>query len=213
METKNKNNAALLSDAEIKQKKAQIRRSIRQQRRSLTIKEQQKAAENLFVNLSKLSVFRQAKHIAFYHPDDGEIDPTLALLNALGRGKQCYYPLVFTSKAPRLFFVPVNERTKFRSDIYGIPTPVVPSRLWKRPSDLDVVFMPLVGFSQDGLRVGRGGGYYDASFAFLANRVHMKRPLLVGIAHELQRVDNIHGEPWDVPLNCIVTDKSLYNVS
>ncbi len=86
---------------------------------------------------------------------------------------------------------------------YGIPEPrltlsqIVP--LWT----MDMVLLPLVAFDSSGNRVGMGGGYYDQALANMGAR----RPLLIGLGYEFQRVDKILARPWDVPLDAIVTEQ------
>ncbi len=54
-----------------------------------------------------------------------------------------------------------------------------------------------------------GGGFYDTTFEFI-RKEEVSRPVLIGIAHELQKVDRIMSESWDIPLERVVTDKSVY---
>jgi len=54
-----------------------------------------------------------------------------------------------------------------------------------------------------------GGGFYDRSFAFRKNPGSIN-PVLIGVAHELQKVDQIVPEEWDVQLDMIITDQAVY---
>lgn len=74
------------------------------------------------------------------------------------------------------------------------------------PRLLDLVLVPMVGFDQQGNRVGMGKGYYDRTFAGHARWWH--RPLLVGLAHGLQQM-KIDPRPWDVAMDYIATDSTL----
>jgi 5-formyltetrahydrofolate cyclo-ligase len=60
--------------------------------------------------------------------------------------------------------------------------------------------LPGVGFSRDGFRLGRGGGYYDATLR------QARGAFLVGVAYQLQLLDQLPTEPHDVPLDAIVTE-------
>ncbi len=73
--------------------------------------------------------------------------------------------------------------------------------------DLDLVFVPLVGFDATGMRLGMGAGYYDRAFAFLRQRRHWRHPRLIGLAYSFQQVPHIEGAPHDVRLNCVITEK------
>lgn len=75
---------------------------------------------------------------------------------------------------------------------------------------LDLVLMPLVGFDEQGGRLGMGGGFYDRSLAYRKMRKNGHKPTLLGLAHECQKVDNLPLERWDVSLAATVTDKRWY---
>ena len=74
---------------------------------------------------------------------------------------------------------------------------------------LDLVLVPLVGFDGAGNRLGMGGGFYDRSFAFLGQR-RWRRPRLVGVAFDLQRVDRLPRRAWDVPLDAVASERGCY---
>ena len=66
--------------------------------------------------------------------------------------------------------------------------------------------MPLVAFDLEGNRLGMGGGFYDRTLAYLAQRHHWRKPHLLGTAFELQRFGKLPNQPWDVPLDGVVTE-------
>jgi 5-formyltetrahydrofolate cyclo-ligase len=76
---------------------------------------------------------------------------------------------------------------------------------------LDLVLLPLVGFDDAGGRLGMGGGFYDRSLAYLARRQSWRKPTLLGLAHECQKVERLAQASWDVPLAGTVTDKHWYS--
>jgi 5-formyltetrahydrofolate cyclo-ligase len=79
-----------------------------------------------------------------------------------------------------------------------------------RARELDLILLPLVAFDESGQRLGMGGGFFDRSLAFLAWRQHWRKPHLIGLAYDFQKVAALPREPWDVPLDAVVTDQNVY---
>ena len=63
----------------------------------------------------------------------------------------------------------------------------------------DVLFMPLVGFTARGERLGQGGGFYDRWLA-----AH-PATIAIGMAWDVQEVPELPLEPHDMPLAAIIT--------
>ncbi len=76
--------------------------------------------------------------------------------------------------------------------------------------DPELIIIPLVAFDRTGTRLGHGRGHYDRALARLAARG--LRPRLVGIAFAVQEVEVIPGEPHDVRLDWIVTEKETLDM-
>jgi 5-formyltetrahydrofolate cyclo-ligase len=93
---------------------------------------------------------------------------------------------------------------------FGIPEPVVAQRQLIKPWALDMVFVPLVAFDNHGHRLGMGGGYYDRTFAFKLQRTYLTGPVMVGLAHNLQHRPSIASNPWDIPLDWVITETHRY---
>ena len=124
--------------------------------------------------------------------------------------KTGYLPVLSQRSRNRLCFAPARPGMEFRSNRFGIPEPVVPKNALVRTQDLDLILVPLVAFDARGNRLGMGGGFYDHSLEFLRHRGYWRKPLVLGLAHEFQRVDTLKPDPWDVPLAGIVTDQTIY---
>ena len=187
-----------------------LRSRIRKARRALTPEQQAEAAHGLLENLLHLHSFRTARRVACYLANDGEINSSLVIDWLLSHGKTCFLPVLSHINGNSLLFAPVGYGTDMGVNRYGIPEPVVPLRELVRPIQLDLVLLPLVAFDTAGHRIGMGGGYYDRSLQCRRNRCHWLKPRLIGIAHELQKVDHIVANKWDVPLEGVVTDRQVY---
>lgn len=164
-------------------------------------------ARALARNLSGSLRVRVARRIACYLSNDGEIDLGPAM-DLLGRdGRRILLPVL---RGERLWFLPYGSETPLVRNRFGIPEPAVSARHRCPARDLDLVLVPLVAFDAAGNRLGMGGGFYDRTFAYLGKRTAWRRPLLIGIAYEFQRVEALPAQPWDIPLQGIATEKRLY---
>lgn len=189
--------------------RTELRKHLRRQRRRLSIQQQQNASTTLALNLLTHPDLRRARHIALYLPNDGEIDPRVYLDVAQTRGVQFYLPVLHPIHAGRLVFSPYNQDTALSRNRFGIPEPAFSHGLRRPPWALDAVLFPLVGFDENGGRLGMGGGFYDRTFAFSRLRPRLA-PKLIGIAHDCQKVAKLPVEPWDVPLHGVVTENRRY---
>lgn len=189
-----------------------LRQLIREQRRSLSISQRDQASFLLCERIASSRVFQRSKKIAFYLPNDGEIDLTLLIEHAWQQQKQCYLPVLSKPISQGLWFVPYTAESKLRNNRFLIPEPVNPNsaRLCKTMT-LDLILMPLVAFDPSGNRLGMGGGFYDRSLAFLSQRKFWKKPVLMGTAYEFQKQKKIAAANWDIPMNSIVTEENHYS--
>lgn len=191
--------------------KTELRRRLRAKRNALTPEARSAASEQLALRVAGLRLFCAARRIACYLAHDGEIDPAPILARARAMGKQCHLPVLSRLRFDRLWFAPIRSDTTYRRNRFGIPEPEVPARQLRRAQELDLILLPLVGFDARGHRLGMGGGYYDKSLAFLRNRNHWRKPHLLGLAYDFQRVDSsLPADDWDIPLAGIVTDRDMY---
>ncbi|MFL1499877.1 5-formyltetrahydrofolate cyclo-ligase [Pseudomonas sp. O64] len=188
----------------------QLRRMLRKARRALTPSEQRQAAQGLYRQLAQHPLFRRAKHISLYLPTDGEIDPRLLLRAAQRRGKATYLPVLSAWPRTKMVFQRVRPGDKLLPNRFRILEPRVNANRQRQVWALDLVLLPLVGFDDGGGRLGMGGGFYDRSLAYLARRQSWRKPTLLGLAHECQKVKRLAQASWDVPLAGTITDKHWY---
>lgn len=178
-----------------------LRNLLRQRRNALSRTQQDTAARALVSSVTKLPTWTEARHVAIYLAQDGEIQTGSLESAARERGMQVYLPVI--TDMDSLQFACWDCSVDLVNNRYGIPEP--PSAVPRRaPTDLDIIFVPLVGWDNDCNRLGMGGGYYDRALS------NQPTALLVGLAHECQSVEKLPSDSWDVPLDYIATDAALY---
>ena len=188
-----------------------LRKQIRQQRCALSDSEREHAAFLLCERIASTRAFKQSKHIAFYLANDGEMELTLLIQHAWQQGKHVYLPVLAEPNTQRLWFIPYTSESKLKNNRFGIPEPIHSRKTRLRKTlSLDLILMPLVAFDEQGNRVGMGGGFYDRTLAFLRQRKYWHKPNLLGVAYEFQKQKQLETNPWDIPLQSIATEQSLY---
>ncbi|NIP73447.1 MAG: 5-formyltetrahydrofolate cyclo-ligase [Gammaproteobacteria bacterium] len=187
-----------------------LRRRMRRQRRALPARERTARALELTRHLVDHPLFLRSRRIAGYLAVNGEMDAAPLMQRGLAMRKAVHLPVLVPYRYNRLWFAPCDAGTRLVANRYGIPEPAVPRRALINPVSLDLVLVPLVAFDRHCNRLGMGGGYYDRTFGFLRHRGNWRKPHLVGLAYEFQRVSNLDRQPWDVPLTAVATERGLY---
>ncbi|TBR43540.1 5-formyltetrahydrofolate cyclo-ligase [Marinomonas agarivorans] len=200
-----------------------LRKKLRLQRQSLTSQAQDAAAEallNTFLQSSNTyqpikDLFSQSTpnkntvSIGLYVANDGEISPSLLCEHFWSCNHntpiRTYLPVV---QGDTMMFAHYHPHVSWQENRFGIQEPIDDKPVVGMT--LDIVFLPLVGFDKTGARLGMGGGFYDKAFA---NKHTGKRPLMIGLAHDCQQVEQIPTANWDVPLNAILTDTQFLPIN
>ena len=171
---------------------------MRQLRRALTQKQRDRAAIELARHITALPGWDNACKVALYLPSDGEADPSLVEKALRSCGKAPYLPVIQQDNS--LLFAPWEESGELRENRFGIPEPQTATR---KADELEIILLPLVAWDAQGQRLGMGGGYYDRTLAAATNVIK------VGVAFELQRVDALVTDPWDIRMDFIATESTL----
>ena len=184
----------------------ELRQRNRKLRADIAPQQQEQAAEALCRSIIALDEYQQAQSIAAYFAVNGEIGLQPLIRHAWSQGKKIYLPNL---DQVALRFSPYFEGQTMRINKFRLPEPDVGDDEMLAPDALDLVLAPLVVFDEDRNRIGMGGGFYDRSFAFRTNP-NSTHPVLIGVAHELQKVDQLVPEQWDVRLDMVITEQSIY---
>ena len=143
--------------------------------------------------------------IGLYLSMPEELDTAPLLQLALRRGCRIAVPRIVSVRHNRMRFFDLTGGVE--RGAFGIAAPR--GERMRPARQMDLVFVPLVGFDPAGHRIGMGRGFYDR---FLAHRGRMhewRRPLLVGIAYDAQCVPSLPTSGHDVPLDAIVTESTV----
>jgi len=189
------------------------RRLFTRQRRQLSDGARRNLAQAASLHLTKLQQRLPINaRVGLYYDGFGEL-PTQPLLDWCEcLGYFPYLPVVGSlgHDDKRLRFVPI-----YHSKLLNIPTRI--HRLGMKQnhhrrllwaSELDVIICPLVAVDLNGNRMGMGGGFYDTTLGN-SYRSGVKKPLKVGWCYDFQMVEQLARQPWDVPLDGLITPSGI----
>lgn len=182
-----------------------VREGLRHRRRAIKAIYAEKAAHMLKGYLYQTAEFQRAKKLAGYLPVGSEMSPLPCMRLALSENKRVFVPVLTNTK--ELLFAPWTPTATTQRNAVGIEEPCVPEHSFTEGIDLDLILTPLLGFDQCGNRLGTGGGYYDRTFS---GKVRFMQPLLCGVAYACQEIDHLPAQPWDIPLDLIITENGVH---
>lgn len=174
----------------LRREKQQMRELLVQKRRIMSAEERASQSAAILAQLEQMQCFRDAQTVLLYYPVNNEVD---------------VLPLFKKYKKEKTLLLPVTHRRGMKASPYAgndkmhrgkfhIPEPTTPAYEGK----IDLIIVPAVAFDKSGLRLGRGGGYYDK---FLKKQSHAT---LVGVGYDFQLVDRVPAERHDQRVHKVI---------
>ena len=141
-------------------------------------------------------LIQSADIVAGYVKLGSEIDPTALIDVAVELGRVIALPCL-VGRAADLVFRTWTPGDPMEQADYGFLQPLASAKACQP----DLILTPLVGFDRSLNRLGQGAGYYDRAFAAMPDS------LRIGIAWSIQECDSLVTDPWDMPLDAVLTEK------
>jgi 5-formyltetrahydrofolate cyclo-ligase len=180
-------------DRDLKAWRKAMRERLIKARMAVPLEERARAAEIISERLAQL--VEPGQTFSFYWPMKGELDFRPLARRLLAQGVKAALPVVIEKQQP-MVFRPWSPKAPMERGIWNIPQPACDETVLP-----DVTLAPVVGFSDDGYRLGYGGGYFDRTLGALP-----QRPLTIGVGLEFQRIETIQPLPHDIRLDAIMTE-------
>lgn len=188
------------SNPSISERKKGLRQKMLAMRRALSANETESRSSSLKENILSLLEYKNAKKIMAFLSMKGESNLDGFIRQALLDGKEVYIPVCLPERqmeAGRL--IDMEHFEKGPLGLRNLPAGYEVTS----PESLDLVLIPGLAVSQEGIRLGMGAGYYDR---YLARVPFEKR---VAALWDFQVIPDIPSEPFDQKIAKIVTDKSV----
>jgi 5-formyltetrahydrofolate cyclo-ligase len=177
------------------QTKAEWRRELLAVRAALPETTRRTASRNIATRVCTLSAFKRAPTILGYVPLGAEVDASMILAAATEQHKDTWVP-AFAASASRPLWVRYAAgriRDESGSGAEALAYPIL-------------AIVPGVGFDRFGMRLGRGGGFYDRALTALRNAGVIQ---VVGLAFEGQIVPLLPSDTWDEPVDLVASENRI----
>jgi len=186
---------------EIKKRQKELRDSYRQKRIAIPPDDRAMLHKEINRVLLTNTTLKRCKTIAAYLNLPSEVNLSEFIREAQKRGQSVCVPVVDAIKRVMEFRdLPVDfeRQNQTEEDL------VLLTQKKRKLNELDCALVPLLVFDSHGNRIGMGGGFYDKFF-----ENSKTRPLLIGIAYELQKTEKIIPQEWDVRMDLIASEQGL----
>mgnify|MGYP006274802437 CR=1 FL=1 len=180
--------------------KAPLRRQVRARRAAINPATRQVYAEQARRLAGELPEVRRASCVFVYVSTGPEVGTRHLIADLLDAGKTVAVPVITEAGDGVMFAAPLVSLDELGPGRFGIPAPRDPRRL---ETPIDAVLAPCVAVTEDGRRLGAGGGYYDR---FLADHA---AAFTAALAFEAQLVDDVPFHPHDRRVDAIVTERRV----
>lgn len=184
--------------------KKEIRKKYKAEREKLTFEEIEEKSLAIANQLLRLDIWEKIYfHVFLPIEEQKEVNTEYILQILAGKDKE-----VIVSKSNfetiTMTHILLTDNTRIKKNTYNIPEPVngieVPS------SKIDVVFIPLLAYDEEGNRVGYGKGFYD-------NFLKECKPETIKIGLSFFNPEKLIEDIYinDIKLDFCVTDKNAYH--
>lgn len=179
-----------------------IRNQMREQRQSLSPALHAEKSAQIRRRLEELPAYQSAEKILIYVSVKDEVETQQLIKDTLAEGRSLYVPKI---QEGSLVICPLSTWKDLQPGTFGILEPCEIATPAK-PEEMDLIIVPGLAFDSRGHRIGYGKGHYD-------KLLKSTRGYKVGLAFDEQVLETVPDETHDVPLDLIITDKTLITLN
>lgn len=182
-----------------------IREQIRGARKACSSYDRDIASQKISQQLAQTDFFHAASIIFLYAALPYEVQTTLIAQEARKQGKQVAYPKTCSEDYTMAFYIVESEEDleSYRCGKMVLKEPNPKKHQKVIPDEKTLVILPGMAFDRHKNRLGYGGGYYD-------RYLEQYEPKTVGIAFDFSIVETLPVEPFDRPLDYLITETRVW---
>ncbi len=177
--------------------KEEIRKILREQRNSITKK--QEKSQRITEQVVSSADFQNASVVMIYRSAKGEVETDELWKICKEQGKICVFPKCVSKT--EMIAVSAENEDDFSISGFGILEPVSDEAFPK--DQIDLILVPALGFDRENFRVGYGGGYYDRFLADYSG-------ITIGLCFGELISETVYPNEWDVPVTMVATENTMH---
>jgi 5-formyltetrahydrofolate cyclo-ligase len=181
-------------------KKSNLRKTLLERRDSISFDLIEISSKQIHNKIKQIPIFQKAKTVASYFPIGSEVKTQDIMQEILSSGKTLVLPKVVGND---LVFKKINDFESLEKGGFNIMEPKEECPIIK---NIDLMLVPTIGITTDGIRLGYGYGYYDR---FLAKN----NTTTVSLIYAVQVVKSIPKSENDIKIDWIVTEDEYFKTS
>ena len=178
--------------------KKDFRKKYREIRKNIDHKIRQKENQEIYSEFLELNEYKNSKSVFVYVSCGDEVETLSLIERMIADGKRVSVPLCH-KESHHMSAVLIDSLSCLKKGAYGILEPDANGRAIKK-DEIDIIVVPGLCFSEDGYRIGYGGGYYDR---FLDGY----NGLSVGFAFSECIAEKVPTEETDKKVDIVITGK------
>jgi len=194
----------VIDGKEFKSKK-EIREYMKKKRSSLTIERIMVYSTHITKNLLELEEYKNADVVLSYTSFSSEVNTHFLINHAIMNNKKIAVPKTLEGRGMEFYYI--SSLDDLKPGNYGIMEPDLSAEQVVLEKDKKyIILLPGIAFDETRNRLGYGGGYYDRFLEKYADYNIYK----VMLAYELEKVDELPKEEYDIPSDLIITEVNIY---
>ncbi len=178
--------------------KKDFRKKYREIRKNIDDKKREKENQEIFSDFLELNEYKNAKSVFIYVSYGDEVETLSIIEKILADGKRVSVPICH-KESHHMSAVLIDSLNCLKKGVYGILEPDANGIILEK-EDIDLIVVPGLCFSEDGYRIGYGGGYYDR---FLDGY----KGVSVGLAFSECIAEKVPTEKTDKRVDIVITGK------
>ncbi|KAF2886052.1 hypothetical protein ILUMI_20121 [Ignelater luminosus] len=198
-----------MASATIQAAKVSLRKEIHNKILAIPAEEKKRQSENVFRKLLELPAFQTSKRISVYLSTEHELSTEPIIKHIFENGKSCFVPRYNKSIMEMVKLNSMKDWEELPVTKWNIKQPNLSEKRENAidTGGLDLVIVPGMAFTINGVRMGHGKGYYDTFLSALQN-THPKRAVTVALAFTEQVLEEIPRHEHDVKIDIVLHSDS-----